>query len=82
MENKEYDVIKKLIFGVNPVTRIYAYSAFERAKKDGFDIDKETKEQMEIVKKNGLKFKSGILSCWIGKFDYDYYDFSIETKEN
>lgn len=82
LENKEYDVIKKLIFGVNPVTRIYAYSALERAKKDGFNIDIETKEQMERVKKNGLKFKSGILSCWIGKFEYDYYDFSIETKEN
>lgn len=82
LENKEYDVIKKLIFGVNPVTRIYAHSALERAKKDGFDIDKETKEQMEIVKKNGLQFKNGILSCWIGDFDYNNYDFAIKTKEN
>ena len=54
----------------------------ERAEKDGYEIDAETKKQMEIVKKNGLKFKSGILSCWIGKMDYDYYDFAIETEKN
>ncbi len=82
LKNKEYDIIKKLIFGVNPVSRIYAYSALERAEKDGYNMDQETKKQMEVVKKNGLKFKSGIVSCWIGKFDYDYYDFSIETKED
>jgi hypothetical protein len=81
LEKKEYDIIKKLIFGINPVSRIYAYSALERAEKDGYKIDMETKKQMEIVKKSGLKFKSGILSCWIGKMDYDYYDFAIETEK-
>lgn len=82
LENKEYEIIKKLLFGVNPVSRIYAYSALKRAKKFGIHIDNETIKQMEIVQKNGLKFKSGITRCKIGKFDYNYFDFSIETIEH
>ena len=81
LKNKEFELLEKVIFGINPVSRIYAYSAFERAEKQGYEINDELKTQMSKVKaESGLKFKSGILSCHIGKYDYDYYDFSIEKK--
>ena len=80
LENKEYDIIKKLLFGVNPVSRIYAYSKLKIAEKDGYKIDQETKKQMEKVNKDGLQFRSGILNCWMNKFEYTNYDFSKETQ--
>ena len=72
LEQKKYEVLEKLLFGTNPVGRIYSYSALNIAIKDGYKANNEIISQMEKVKENGLKFKSGFNSSHSETTDFDF----------
>lgn len=72
LEKEKYLVLEKLLFGANPVGRIYAYTALKIAINDGYKPDEEIIEQMEKVKENGLKFKSGFNSSHTKTTDFDF----------
>ncbi len=59
LENKEYQVLEKLLYGVNPVGRIYAYTALKIASIKDYKPTPRIKKQMEEVQKKGLKFIRG-----------------------
>tara|TARA_B110000967_G_scaffold152597_1_gene156853 strand:+ start:1476 stop:2384 length:909 start_codon:yes stop_codon:yes gene_type:complete len=72
LEQKKYRVLEKLLFGANPVGRIYSYSALNIAMNDGYKPSNEIIKQMEKVKESGLKFKSGFNSSHSETTDYDF----------
>ena len=74
LEQKKYEVLEKLLYGTNPVGRIYAYTALKIAINDGYKPNDEIIEQMEKVKENGLKFKSGFNSSHSETTDFDFSD--------
>lgn len=72
LEQQKYEVLEKLLFGANPVGRIYSYSALNIAIKDGYKPSNKIINQMEKVKENGLKFKSGFNSSHSETTDFDF----------
>ena len=72
LEKEKYLVLEKLLFGANPVGRIYAYTALKIAINDGHKPDEAIIEQMEKVKENGLKFKSRFNSSHTKTTDFDF----------
>ena len=72
LEQKKYRVLEKLLFGANPVGRIYSYSALNIGMNDGYKPSNEIIKQMEKVKESGLKFKSGFNSSHSETTDYDF----------
>ncbi|MBW1296377.1 hypothetical protein [Aquimarina litoralis] len=72
LEQQKYEVLEKLLFGTNPVGRIYSYSALNIAINDGYKPSNEIINQMEKVKENGLKFKSGFNSSHSETTDFDF----------
>ena len=72
LEQKKYEVLEKLLFGTNPVGRIYSFSALKIAMNDGYKPSNEIINQMEKVKENGLKFKSGFNSSHSETTDFDF----------
>lgn len=72
LEQKKYELLEKLLFGTNPVGRIYSFSALNIAMNDGYKPSNEIINQMEKVKENGLKFKSGFNSSHSETTDFDF----------
>lgn len=72
LEQKKYEVLEKLLFGTNPVGRIYSFSALNIAMNDGYKPSNEIINQMEKVKESGLKFKSGFNSSHSETTDFDF----------
>ncbi|WP_299436497.1 hypothetical protein [uncultured Maribacter sp.] len=72
LEQKKYEVLEKLLYGTNPVGRVYAYTALKIATNDGYKPNDEIIEQMKKVKENGLKFKSGFNSSHSETTDFDF----------
>jgi len=72
LEQKKYDILEKILFGVNPVGRIYSYTALRIASNQGYKPNPEIIKQMEKVEKNGLKFKSGFNSSHSETTDIDF----------
>lgn len=72
LEQKKYEVFEKILFGTNPVGRIYSYTALKIAMNEGYKPNDEIIEQMGIVKENGLKFKSGFNSSHSETTDFDF----------
>jgi len=72
LEQKKYAVLEKLLFSVNPVGRIYSYTALNIAISQGYKPNSKTIKQMKKVKIDGLKFKSGINSSHSQTTDFDF----------
>jgi len=72
LEQEKYEVLEKLLFGANPVARIYSYTGLKIAIRDGYIPDSSVIKQMENIKRNGLKFKSGINSSHSVTTDFDF----------
>ncbi len=72
LKQKKYEVLEKLLFGINPVGRIYSFSALNIAMNDGYKPRNEIINQMKKVKENGLKFKSGLNSSHSETTDFDF----------
>ncbi len=72
LEQEKYEILEKLLFGVNPVARIYSYTALKIAISNGYAPNSFVTKQMENVKRNGLKFKSGFNSSHSLTTDFDF----------
>ncbi|HSC53297.1 MAG TPA: hypothetical protein VLC98_06755 [Phnomibacter sp.] len=73
--NKDYEALESILFSPSPTSRLFAartlvYMQDKFAYKPNVPINKRMKE----VLTNAKLISSGILSCWINKFSYDYYD--------
>lgn len=80
--NKDYQALESILFSPSPTSRLFAArTLIYMQDKFGYiptaDIDKRIKD----VLKNAKLISSGILSCWINKFEYDYYDI-VKDFEN
>ncbi|MGY6650106.1 hypothetical protein [Wenyingzhuangia sp. IMCC45574] len=74
LKQKKYNILEKILFGVNPVGRIYSYTALKIAIKEGYKPNSKIIKQMEKVKENGLKFKIRFNSSHSEKTDFDFTD--------
>ncbi|MEL1245217.1 hypothetical protein AAEO56_13150 [Flavobacterium sp. DGU11] len=75
LEEKKYNIIEKLLFSVNPVGRMYACAALDSVVlHKGYKPDSKIQTQMAIIREGGMRFDSGIISCWVNKFEYDHFD--------
>jgi hypothetical protein len=73
--NKDYSSLESILFCPNPTSRLFAARALLYIKEKYFySPTPEISLRMSKEVSNAKMIKSGILSCWIGKFEYDYYD--------
>lgn len=54
---KAYDVIERLLFGIQPISRIYAYTLLKTASGNGYTPNDAAISQMEKIKSQQLLFK-------------------------
>ncbi|AWH84259.1 hypothetical protein HYN59_03635 [Flavobacterium album] len=75
LEKKKYGVIEKLLFSVNPIGRMYACAALDSAiLTKSYKPNNKLQMQMSKIREGGMQFDSGIISCWVNKFEYDHHD--------
>jgi|GEM_PF-6264270 len=73
--NKDYQALESILFSPSPTSRLFAARTLLYLKeKSGYSPDSKTNHRISEVMTNAKVISSGILSCWINKFDYDYYD--------
>jgi hypothetical protein len=73
--SKDYSSLENLLYCTNPIGRLFAARALSYlVAKENYMMSEQTVKRVEWIYKKGTVIKSGILSCWIGKYDYTYYD--------
>lgn len=80
--NKDYQALESILFSPSPTSRLFAARTLLYLKeKSGYSPDSKTNQRINEVMANAKVISSGILSCRINKFDYDYYDI-VKDFEN
>lgn len=80
--NKDYQALESILFSPSPTSRLFAARTLLYLKeKFGYNADIKTNQRIREVMANAKLITSGVLSCRIGKFDYDYYDI-VKDFEN
>lgn len=80
--NKDYKALESILFSPSPTSRLFAARTLVYMQdKFGYRPPIETDKRMKEVLKDAKLISSGILSCWINKFEYDYYDI-VKDFEN
>ena len=75
VENKKTELLEKLLYSPLASGRVFATSALHYLEENGAYFPGErTNERMQEIKNGGTVFTSGILSCWMNRFEYDYID--------
>ncbi|SHN34423.1 hypothetical protein [Chitinophaga sp. CF418] len=73
--NKDYNALESILFSPSPTSRLFAARTLTYMQdKYGYKPTSDTYRRMKDVLANAQLIRSGIISCWINKFDYDYYD--------
>ena len=73
--NKDYDALESILYSPSPTSRLFAARTLLYMKaKFGYNLNNKTKQRIEDAVANAKLISSGIVSCWINKFDYDYFD--------
>jgi len=73
--NKDYQALESILFSPSPTSRLFAARTLLYLKeKSGYSPDNKSNQRIDEVITNAKVISSGILSCRINKFDYDYYD--------
>jgi hypothetical protein len=73
--NKDYAALENILFSPSPTSRLFAARTLLYLKdKSGYSSNEVTDKRLKEVLKDAKPISSGILSCWINKFEYDYYD--------
>lgn len=74
VQNRKIELLEKLLHSPLPSGRVFAASALNYLyHKEYYQPNEIVLAEIEEIRKNGTIFTSGTLSCWSGKFDYDYY---------
>lgn len=73
--NKDYDGLENILYSSNPTGRLFAartlvYMQEKNNYKPAEKIAKRIKETIATAQ----IIRSGMLSCWIGRFEHDYFD--------
>ena len=73
--NKDYAALESILFSPSPTSRLFAARTL-LYMKDKFAYTPKDKTNQRIIETmaNAQLISSGILSCWINKFSYDYFD--------
>ncbi|MDB5193756.1 MAG: hypothetical protein JWQ96_3319 [Segetibacter sp.] len=73
--NKDYNALESLLFCPSPTSRLFCARTLAYMKEK-FDYSPDTKisERINEILANAKLLSSGIISCHIGKFEYDYFD--------
>jgi hypothetical protein len=80
--NKDYQALESILFSPSPTSRLFAARTLLYLKeKSGYSPNSNTNQRISEIMANAKVISSGILSCWINKFDYDYYDI-VKDFEN
>lgn len=73
--NKDYTALESILFSPSPTSRLFAARTLKYMQdKFGYRPTANTDKRMKEVLTTAKLISSGILSCWINKFEYDYYD--------
>lgn len=56
LKAKQYPLFEKLLYGPNPIARIFAYHALTKALKEGYTASEDLKVRLAKTKKEGLLF--------------------------
>ncbi|GAA4051943.1 hypothetical protein [Flavobacterium chungnamense] len=73
--SKDFASLKNLIYSPSPTARLLiANTILYLNKNQNFEIDDKLNNRINEIIKTDQKIKSGIISCWINKFEYDFYD--------
>lgn len=73
--NKDYNAMETLLFSISPTSRLlFARTLKYMIEKYNYKPSKIIKEKITEINKNNQLIRSGHLSCWIDKFEYDTFD--------
>ncbi len=73
--NKDYDALETILFSPSPTSRLFAAITLLYMKdKFGYQPADKTNERIRETMANAQLIRSGILSCWVNKFKFDYFD--------
>lgn len=73
--NKDYTALECILFSPSPTSRLFAARTLVYLNtKFGYSPGKNTRKRMAEVLKDARPISSGIISCWINKFEHDHYD--------
>ncbi|WP_148230639.1 hypothetical protein [Chitinophaga pinensis] len=73
--NKDYNALESILFSPSPTSRLFAARTLVYMKDNyNYKPTSITNKRMKEALASAQLVRSGILSCWIGKFEYDYYD--------
>lgn len=73
--NRDYLALESILYSPSPTSRLFAArTLFYLQEKYNYKPSIETDKRIKTEISNARLISSGILSCWVNKFDYDYYD--------
>jgi hypothetical protein len=73
--NKDYQALENILFSPSPTSRLFAArTLMYMQEKFGYVATTDTDKRMKDIFKNAELISSGIISCHIGKFEYDHFD--------
>jgi hypothetical protein len=79
---KRIELLKQMLYSVQPLGRIFAASALHYLSKNkSFITDAETETRISKIKQSGTVITSGILSCWTNNFEYGKYDIYVDFEQ-
>lgn len=80
--SNDIDALKKLIYSPSPTARLFVANTLKHIeKKQKIHLDRKDNQRIAEIFKNSEKIKGGVVSCWVGKFGYDYYDVTNNFEE-
>jgi hypothetical protein len=75
VENNKYEILEEIINSPMPTGRLFAVSALNYLiLNKNYKPSRKISSRINEIRTEGTIIRSGILSCHIGKFDYDYID--------
>lgn len=73
--NKDYEALRAVLFSPSPTSRLFAArTLLYMRERFGFHPDKTAVLRIDEALAKGHVITSGVLNCFVGKVDYDYFD--------
>jgi hypothetical protein len=73
--NRDYEALESVLFCPSPTSRLFSARTLVYMKeKFGYKPDTKINQRIHETLQNKQLISSGIISCHIGKFEYDYFD--------
>lgn len=71
----DYDALENILFSPSPTSRQFAALTLRYLKqKNNYKPKLEVESRINETLLNPKLIESGVISCWVNKFDYDKYD--------